>query len=543
MSRAVIYLIEADGYNPNTLQVERLSLCTGAGFTTAPTDTPPSTVYLPRIKQAGSLKCSMFEGSGASGKSSVGFGEVTFSNADGALDYLKTWGFDGRDLVCKIGYDGDPVSSFPILYRATMQQAKPERDIFTLALRDRQFILDRPVQDLKFQGTNDLPEGLEGTPNDIMGKPKPLVLGKVFNVTPVCVNTSKLVYALNVRHGGQFDAEPAVDSLPDFDAANIAIDTTSSISISNAYDKGLAITRGADYANSTDMLTTAPAAGTYRVCPTEGYFRLGSTPSGVITVDCMDGTSAATGATACRLVHQVLNQLLSVTDDQISLPDLTAADAVFPGDVGVFIDAETTGGPVLDQIFSAPGHWYGSDRLGIFRVIPMVLPLTDSIMTLDEADIQNDFELLGQSDTPNGVPVKRVNINYRKNYTVQNAAELAGAVDPDRRNQLALQFRQSYAENLDVTVPHQLAGELNFDSSAYDDQTAESERRLGIYSVMRDRLQVRVKMRPGLENLLNLGRNLTVKLSRFGYDAGLIRKIISFDLNCENDDLTLILWG
>lgn len=543
----IIYLVEAQGYNPATLQVETLRFSTGRGMTTSPTDTPASVVYEPRVENAGSLNFKMFDQgtdqATTSGRISSGFGEVTLSNADGALDYLKDWGFDGRDITVKWGDEYAPVSTFSTLYKATMQQAKPEMNLLTLVIRDKQFILNRPAQDLRFQGDNAAPYGLEGTANDIKGKPKPLVVGRPFNVTPVCVNTSMLIYALNVRHGGQFDAVPDVDSLPDFDAANVAVNATSGIDIVNVYDKGVVLTRGADYADSDAMQATAPDAGTYRVCPSEGYFRMGSTPSGSITVECQDGMSATVDPYIGNLSKQVLNQLLSVTDEQINLDDIAAANTAYPATIGVFINEDTTGGAVLDQLASSGGFWYGFDRLGMFRLRQINLPTVASLgLTLDDITIET-AEILGVSDTGNGVPCKRVNLNWRKNYTVLNPADLAGSVDQDARTQLGMEFRQAFYEDPSVLQKHLLAGELSFDTACYDDPTSESQRRFNIYSVARDRLQLTLKIAPGMEDLLNLGETLTVKYPRYGYDNGKIRMIIGFDLDCSTNTLTLTLWG
>ncbi|WP_328716773.1 hypothetical protein VO226_16100 [Halomonas elongata] len=48
-----------------------------------------------------------------------------------------------------------------------------------------------------YDGSNVLPDGLEGTEDDIAGEPKPQVWGEVRNATPVQVNTSKLIYQVS----------------------------------------------------------------------------------------------------------------------------------------------------------------------------------------------------------------------------------------------------------------------------------------------------------------------------------------------------------
>jgi hypothetical protein len=535
------YLVEIKGYNPITLQEETLYYTSGRGFTTSPFETPPNQPYISRVKQAGSFKSSMFEGNGTlSGKSTTGIGEITLSNPDGTLDYLIDWGFDGRTVTVLLGKEGAPRASFAQLYTVTIQQAVSEQALISFKIRDNAFMFDRPIQDLKFQGTNALPNGLEGVPTDIMNHPKPQIFGQVFNITPVCVNTSLLIYAFNIRHEGGFDGVADIDVIGSFDAAYVYINPSSGVQISELRDKGVPLTKGADYANSSDMQATAPAAGTYRVCPTEGYARLGSAPQGAITADCV-GTPIVSNSFLGDVIFDVVNHAYGVVGDD-NYTDIPTINANTPGFVGVYVNSETTGTEVLNSL-CRPRTWYGFNRFAKFRVTMITIPtVATSTINLTALDLIS-FNMLPSSDTPNGVPIKRAAVNYGRNYTIQNPSELGGSVTPDMRNIFGMEFKQKAKEDITILDKHKLAGELVLDSSCCCDTTVEANIIFNIYSKRRDRLQVSLKMRPGFEDLLNLDTNITITFPRFGYNNGKIRKIIGFDLNCENDILTLTLWG
>src|SRR5574340_223539 len=137
-------------------------------------------------------------------------------------------------------------------YRADKGASFSWKEI-AIRIKNRQLELNTPIQTTKYAGTNSLPDGLEGV-SDIQGKSKPLLFGQCKNITPVLVNTSRLIYQVN----------------------DGAIITTNAA----VYDNGVALTKGADYASQADMETNAPAAGAFRLWLAGGYFRLGSTPAG-----------------------------------------------------------------------------------------------------------------------------------------------------------------------------------------------------------------------------------------------------------------------
>lgn len=214
------YLVELDPRQPDgtpvTLRFSRW------GYVSQRGDTPSDTAYEPRLVDPGNLSMFLWDDSTTGGRSRVSWGEVVLQNTDGALDYLLAddYGFAGCAIRVYTGTPRASLSAFSLLFTGTMEQAEfTEREVRVL-VRDRQYeLLNNSLSQNVYAGTNELPAGMEGTEADIKGQVKPLVFGRVENITPPCVNTSRLIYQVS-------DAEI--------------------LSVDMVYDQGLALTDGGE---------------------------------------------------------------------------------------------------------------------------------------------------------------------------------------------------------------------------------------------------------------------------------------------------------
>ena len=193
---STIYAVTLRVYDPS-MASERTLFYSTTGFTTRPTDTPPNTTFVECVRRPPQLKRSLFRDQATFGRSLESSGFLMLNNGDGALDGLRAYGFDGRDLTLYEGETGAAFSTFTQRLVATMESVEVGRELVTVWLRDRMLDLSVPLQGTKYAGDNSLPDGLEGTEDDLKDKPKPLCFGTVRNVPAVCVNTSKLVYQVN----------------------------------------------------------------------------------------------------------------------------------------------------------------------------------------------------------------------------------------------------------------------------------------------------------------------------------------------------------
>ncbi len=213
MSRDARYIWVAVGsaYSPTAAADIPLYLSTSR-FGTKPTDTPPNQAFWDQMKDPGRVKRTMFADGTTMGRGKIASGDLVLSNKDGTFDGWRNYGFDGRTWTLYYGLDTAAFpSGFVVMFVGEVDQAEWDLDSFRLKFRDKQARVEVPLQTTKYAGDNALPAGLEGVAGDLKGKPKPLLYGKVRNIAPPCVNTSKQIYqpsslALNsvdaVRDGG-----------------------------------------------------------------------------------------------------------------------------------------------------------------------------------------------------------------------------------------------------------------------------------------------------------------------------------------------------
>ena len=444
--------------------------------------------YDPRIQQPGLYEAGLYAGQ-LLNQSRSGYGETTLLNDDGGLDYLADYAVDGREMV--LAFNG-----VPQVIGTVARLAFSDTEV-SVVLRDPLESLRSPHPMGTYAGDNVLPNGLEGTPDDIAGEPKPLVFGQARNAQPVQVNTSLLIYQ--------------VSSLPD-------------CTIQAVYDRGVALTDGGNYASLAELQSTAPAAGQWRAY--QGYVRLGSTATGTVTVDAEQSDPRA-GAVA--------QALATARGYTLHADDVATLNAY--GAVRFYLTTETNTLELLDRIAESIGGWLAVQADQVLRLGDWEAPEPTDFAIRDNA-----IETVTRSATgagPGGLPVWRVTVECDRIETVQE--DLAGNVDNARRARLAKQTRRVVASDETVRERHPLAGDITINSvlASYAQSQAVADRVLQLLSVRRDSVQVEA-----LEAVLpTVGGNLTLITPRQGYGNGRAMRVTGYRLNAQTDELSLNLWG
>lgn len=484
------------------------------GTANLPTGGAAHTWYDPRIQQPALMRRDCWSKGTTGGESTIGYGTLDLINADGGLDYLIDWGLDGRTITLLVGevqQGGTP--TWTTVLSGTMAPPEVTRTQVRLRLRDRQASLDRPVCVNTYAGTNSLPNGLEGEATDIKGRRKPRVFGQVFNISPICVNTSRLIYQVN-------------------DGAIVTVDA--------AYDKGAALTKGADYTSQADMETNAPSAGNYRVWPAGGYFRLGSALAGQLTCDVTQGAAAA-NRTAAQIINSIATTSGGLTSGDISSADITALDTAQSGVIGLYFDDDSSCRAAIDSASNSVGAWWGFDRTGILRVQRFDAPSGTPVITLTQGEIVK-IDRINTED--GGVPFWKVTLNYKRNFVTQEN-DIASSVTAVRRASLSQKWRSVEASDSSVKTARLLAQEITFDSDLIDPTVAATEctRRLNLYKVQRHRYESRAALDAALISLLDLGVVIRVLINRFGMDSGKDFRVIGYKIDLRINIADLTLWG
>ena len=267
-------LFEFDTNDGTTVAKRRF--CTGpTGFMTKASETPSRAKYYPFIKDGGNIYKGLFIEGSTEGAFNISNGVVKLTNASGQLDYLKTHGLAGYDFDIREERGPSYPSDFPIIFSGTIDYVEFNSNDVLIYIKDRTSIFtDLNLQDYKYSGDNDGSTiELEGTSDDIGGTPKPLIWGNVKNITPVMVNEAKDIY--------QVSSEPCTE-------------------INEVYVGRASLTVGTQFTSLSSFLSATPSSGTYdyylgNVSASAGsndrgcYFRLGTTPSHVVTCDITNG--------------------------------------------------------------------------------------------------------------------------------------------------------------------------------------------------------------------------------------------------------------
>jgi hypothetical protein len=484
-----------------------------AVFVTQPSDSPGNTAFEPFLNDPGSLTISAFANGTTGGATQLQQGEVIINNSDGRFDSWLNYSFDGRPIVMRYGTGGAYPSAFRTLLTGTVESVELNFAQFIIRIRDKAFVFSKQMLSNFYGGTNVLPDGLDGTPNDIAGKTKPKLFGKVFNISPPCVNTSKLTYQVN---------DGAVNS------------------IDAVYDRGDSLTFGSDFTTSALLQAATVSASTYSTCIAEGYFRLGSPPTGTVTVDATEGANAA-----ARTVGQILNRIAlsaGLGTGEISSADVTALDAANSAVVGIWVVDAPTFLNVMDQVAQSIGAYYGFDPNGVLRMAVFNTASGQPILDIQDYNLGKAFERLPAND--NNIPAYSVTLSYALNNTVQTT-DLAGSVTAASRAFLGQQFRTVQVQDASVKNQYLLATVLAVSTLLIDPTaaTAEANRQLSLHKVRRDTFSVPLAVNEFIAASVPVLGVVALTTSRFGLSGGRLLLIIGITYDLANNQVILNLWG
>jgi hypothetical protein len=207
----MLYLAEITYVDPTSLQPTILRYSSGKqGFMTLPADSPGNTWYEPRLKVPSDFQTSVFKDGVTGGSATGGYGTCELINQDGALDFLMGEAFDGRQIRILYGDETKGYSSFQPILTGTMCQPQLTWKYLTFLIRDYTELFDKPISAWTFLGNNVGGVGIQGTPNDYMGKTLPVCLGHCLGIQPAWVSQGGMIYMV---HGyGPIKAVDAVYS-------------------------------------------------------------------------------------------------------------------------------------------------------------------------------------------------------------------------------------------------------------------------------------------------------------------------------------------
>lgn len=494
------------------------------GYVTAPTDTPANTVYEKYLLDPGVFVRSLHTPERTMGNAETDFGYVELSNVSGALDFMLASGFavDGRSIVIKrLAAKTAMFASAEVVLRATMTEIESSDATKQIRVKiyDRRLELEKPLLTNRYSGVT-VSGGLSGDnliegDANLKGTVKPKVWGRVLDITPPRVNYFDQIFQVN----------------------------DGPVSAIQAYCGGVALVNAGDFA-TLDLLNANKGSLTmpkYATCLARGVFQVYGAIDKPITADVTEGSTLT-----MRYIGGVLMRMLASVglsgSANINTASFQALNTAVPAELGIYVDDDTQILEAVESILASVGAWMSPNATGQFEVGRITIG-TPAWTLVDPQMIESGLSFGLNPDSDNGLPIWRVTVKHRKNWSRLSENEIAPSVSNDRKSFLLSEWRETQATQSSVQTTHPLAKDLTCESLLLSptDAATEAARKLALYSV--DRHLLRVSVPRDEASSITLGSTGTVRMTRLGYGSGRTMVCIGRTEEFAANTVRLTLWG
>ncbi len=374
-----------------------------AGWASGPNDAPASVIWPARVMGDVVLSQTAADALGIGGRIALGISDVDLWDGDNALaDLIRYGGADGRNATIRVVSANASLAASTVVFRGLVRSVTAiEVRRARLALTDIAERLAVPLQTMRYLGTG----GLEG-PAALKGRPKPIALGRAFNVAPIALGS------INLGDG----------SLPTYQTHWRAVAGHDAVRI-----RGVAQT----------AVGVAPGVGQYRDWPASGAFQIGASPDGAVTADLRgDAVPIYAGSTA-GIVRRLVQSLgPAIQDGEISNDAFDFANVDLPGEIGWYRGAqEISAADAVGEIVAGSGAVLAGGRGGTLRLFD---PIAEDAAMAAQFVVPAAWILALQ---PLALPVvlrpapRAVAVDWRRNW--HPLSDLAGSVAGTDRAQLS----------------------------------------------------------------------------------------------------------
>lgn len=521
MSYASEWLLEIGAHNGSAVVTLRFS---SGGYVTGPGDTPANTVYDARIVSAGTFTRHLMGDGHTIGEMNVEMSEVVLANADGGLDGVLSYGFDGRPLVLKrLASKFAAYGTAETVLTGTMEGVDTSNGMLNVMVRlyDRRRDIDVQLQKKVYGGTSTSAGATADGSPDMKGQIVPVLFGRNFSVPVTVVNPQNYIVQIN---------DGAVTSIA-------------------LYDGGIPLINDGDVADLATLASpsTTGNPGHYRTCLALGLARIFSgKPTYTWTADVVEGSTAASRS-AASVVQRILAKIGMTGSSNLDTASFAALTALQPAEVGIYIDDNKSAMAACKAVLDSIGGYIIPNAQGQFTVgriafgTPVVTVTEPEIITNSKDDT---IAFTANPDTDGDLAPRKVTLNWRKNWHVHTDSDTGKCVtvgSPDRASILQQEYQTVFAEV--AQVKHLLAPELVLDTLLVDRTLAQNEvnRRLSLYGT--DRVTAKISLARSDAASMLPGTTISVRLSRYGYAAGKTFLVIGRSDDYDNERAILTVWG
>ena len=467
-----VLLVEADAYSGGSVVTRYLS---NRGFVSAPTDTPASTAYDDIVMAVPNIRSAMAEV--FRGRSLVSFGDIEIDNSGGARDTWLLDGWDGRAVKLWLGDASWPKADFRLVFSGAAQDISASgNNGLTLRVRDRQHLLDVPLQQARIGGTDSTKD-----------QRLPACYGEVKSIEPVLVASATRQYQV---HNGAIQSIDAV------------------------YRDGLAIT----------TFTASLATGT---------FTLTAALTGRITCDIKGSNAGGYVNRTADVMQRLITDRTPLTVADIDTASITQLNTDAPGVVGLYVtDDAATVLSALDTLATGAGAYFCIGRDGKVTVGLFKVPSGTPVVALTDDDVQ-----LAQVElTRRIVPLKSVRVGYaRFHVTIDSGA--ATTLTEAQRQRLRDEYLVAYAATGAIgfllAVDGDLAGTCYV---AVADAATEATRRATLWGALRRVFRLRGFL---AAQQVKLGDVVSLDVARYGLAGGVLARVIGLRESITSDSVEI----
>ena len=459
-----VVLVEAEAYSGGSVVTRYMSDC---GFVSAATDTPANTAYDDIVLAVPSIRSVMADA--LRGRSVVSYGDIEIDNSAGSRDTWLLDAWDGRPIRLYLGDAAWSKADFRLILNGVTQDIRSsDTATVTLRLRDRQGLLDVPMQSTFVGGTG-----------PAVFQRLPIGYGQILYAAPVLIDAATREYQI---HDGQIESIDAV------------------------YVDGTALTPGTGYTNNLAA----------------GKFTLAVAAVGTITVDFKGSKTAGVYVNTASLIAQrIVQERAGFTSGDIHAAAASDFAIDAPAVVGVYVTEDhRTVLSVLDELVGGVGGFYAVNRDGQLVLGQFKAPAGTAVLTL----IDDDLELGGLELIRRDVPLKSVRLGYARYFTVVDTSAIAG-LSAQARQRMAKEYLIKRATT--GAVGHLLAvdGDIERSPIALDAAaTTEAARQATLWGVLRRIFRLKVFTTTARVNLNDV---VALSLSRYGLTSGTLARVVA----------------
>ena len=463
----------------------------------------PSVFWDGRVIDPGSISLSMPLVPVGDAAIQTSVGRVVISNADGALDVvLDDNSAVSQALEIRAGRLNVWMQDFVTVFRARITSVGMTESEATLELQDPVLYANNLFPTAVYTGAG----GAAGDA-ELDGTVKPVVLGRVWNMSPVLINAVSLIFQV---HDG-----PVAE-------------------ITGVFDGGVALAFDADYATYAALAAATIASGEYGTCLAAGLLRVGGTPAYALTAH-VDGHLAANITTA-SIATWLVQELEAAVGLAVDVPSFLAMPDWLAGWVWT---SEFTFAEAISRFVGDAGYHWGADVTGVIRAIRLDPPDEAGLVarSWDEADIMA-LERVQLPAGFDGVHHRRI-VRYQKNWTVQQDSELAATAASRAYRQREWKTVIGTATNVARNSIDPIVLDTSLTAKADADDLAGHL--LDMHGVPRRMFSLETRIFG--ESIPALGGQVRITYPRFGLNQGRVFRVIALDLGLAGSAASYLVWG